>query len=139
MKIKAHIVAEDERETLDRRILLNYGHTIGHALETVTKYNKLLHGEAVSIGMMGAAIISCSMNILEKSSVERQQTILRKFSLPTQAGGISPEKIVYSMLRDKKMDSGALKWVLLREIGSAIVKRNVPDNIVNHALETITS
>ena len=139
IKIKAQIVAEDERETLDRRILLNYGHTIGHALETVTKYNQLLHGEAVSIGMMGAAIISRNMNMLEESSMKRQQDVLGKFSLPTHASGISPEKIAHSMLRDKKMDSGTLKWVLLKEIGDAIVNKNVPEDIVNQALQTITA
>ena len=80
--VKAGVVSRDERETLGIRMLLNYGHTIGHAIEAATGYERFLHGEAVSIGMMGAADISRNMGLLSDDAVDRQRGILESFGLP---------------------------------------------------------
>ncbi|MCK4403291.1 MAG: 3-dehydroquinate synthase, partial [Dehalococcoidia bacterium] len=85
--IKAQIVSEDEKER-GRRIILNYGHTIAHGLEAATEYKRFLHGEAVAIGMVGAAKLSQRLGLLSSDIVERQQSLLRKFGLPTRWEGI---------------------------------------------------
>ncbi len=85
--IKAQIVSEDEKER-GGRIILNYGHTIAHGLETATQYKRFLHGEAVAIGMMGAAKLSQRLGLLSSDVVQRQQALLRKFGLPTRWEGI---------------------------------------------------
>ena len=79
MAVKADVVSRDERETLGLRILLNYGHTIGHALEAATAYGELLHGEAVAIGMTAAVRISRWMGLIDDEPVERQDALLRRF------------------------------------------------------------
>ena len=86
--IKAEIVSPDERETLGVRILLNYGHTIGHALESSTCYCHFLHGEGVSVGMMGAARISQELGMIPQELVARQKRLLERFNLPIRAKGL---------------------------------------------------
>ena len=81
MAIKAEVVSKDERETLGIRTLLNYGHTVGHALETATGYDQLLHGEAVSIGMCAAAYIAQEVGLVGEESVERQRSLHEAYSL----------------------------------------------------------
>ena len=94
MAIKARVVEEDERETLGKRMLLNYGHTTGHALEAVTHYTELLHGEAVAIGMRAAAEISQRMGLLSPEAAERQNRLLMRFGLPTSSPGTDPEGVL---------------------------------------------
>ena len=128
--IKARVVSEDERETLGRRILLNYGHTIGHALEAATSYGRYLHGEAVSVGMMGAVQISRGMGMVNDEVVERQRRLLERFNLPTSCPDIEPQKVLEAMSFDKKTEGGAVKWVLLQNVGEAVVRRDVPATLV---------
>ena len=90
MAIKADVVSQDERETLGIRILLNYGHTIGHALEASTEYGRFLHGEGVSVGMMGAARMAAEMGLMPPAIVDRQQRLLERFSLPISAPASLP-------------------------------------------------
>ena len=132
--IKARIVSEDERETLGRRILLNYGHTIGHALETATSYGQYLHGEGVSVGMMGAVRISQRLGIISEDVVQRQKSLLERFSLPTTAPDVEPQQVVKAMFLDKKTEGGSIKWVLLEGIGRAVVRRDVPTDLVEETL-----
>ncbi|MCH8309498.1 MAG: 3-dehydroquinate synthase, partial [Chloroflexi bacterium] len=86
--IKANIVSQDEKETLGIRILLNYGHTIGHAIESATGYGTFLHGEAVSVGMMGAAYIGEAMGMMTADMVERQRAVLEGVGLPLSCEGV---------------------------------------------------
>ena len=128
--IKARIVGEDERETLGRRILLNYGHTIGHALETATGYGEYLHGEGVSVGMTGASIIGRELGITGQDVVDRQRRLLERFNLPTGARDVEAERLFQAMSLDKKTEDGSIRWVLLEGVGKAVVKRDVPARLV---------
>jgi 3-dehydroquinate synthase len=129
MAIKANVVSQDERETLGIRILLNYGHTIGHALEASTEYGRFLHGEGVSIGMMGAARIAREMGILPDQAVDRQRRLLERFRLPTRAPGVPVDGVLRAMSLDKKTEGGANRWVLLEDVGRAVVRRDVPRDL----------
>ena len=111
MAIKADVVSQDERETLGIRILLNYGHTIGHALEASTEYGRFLHGEGVSVGMMGAAKMAAEMGLMSPAIVDRQQRLLERFSLPISAPGVPAEDVLTAMSLDKKVQSGTNRWV----------------------------
>ena len=132
--IKARIVTEDERETLGRRILLNYGHTIGHALEAATAYGEYLHGEAVSVGMMGAATIGEALGLIDGEVVQRQRWILERFGLPTSAAGVDPQRVLAAMSLDKKTEGGSVKWVLLEGVGRAVVRSDVPRMLVEETV-----
>ena len=133
--VKARVVSQDEKETLGVRVLLNYGHTIGHAIEAVTGYSRFLHGEAVSIGMMGAAYISQGMGLLAEADVLRQQRLLEAFGLPVRYGeGIDAGEIREAMRSDKKTTAGSIRWVLLEALGSAITRNDVPGELVDEAL-----
>jgi len=136
--IKARVVSDDERETGGRRVLLNYGHTIGHALEAAAGYGRYLHGEAVSVGMTGAALISRRIGLIDSEMVERQRGLLERFGLPTACPGVEVDGLVEAMARDKKVLGGAIQWVLLEGIGRAMVRRDVPAAVVKDVLAELT-
>ena len=135
--VKANIVSQDERETLGVRVLLNYGHTIGHAIEAATGYGHFVHGEAVSIGMMGAAYISEAMHMLSAEEVERQRSLLEGFGLPLTCGDIDLAAVADAMRSDKKTSAGAIRWVLLNGIGKAVTRHDVPVELVRATLERL--
>lgn len=135
--IKAGVVSQDEKETLGIRILLNYGHTIGHAIESITGYTEYLHGEAVSVGMMGAAKIGELLQIMDVDDVERQKEVLQAYGLPISAPGLNSEAIISAMTSDKKTTGGSINWVLLDGIGKAITNNEVPDKYVSEALKFV--
>ena len=138
VEIKANIVSEDIHEKDQKRILLNYGHTIGHALESITQYTKLLHGEAVSLGMMVAGNISCSMGILSKENLKKQEDILKKYSLPINIKEkLDLNNIINLTKNDKKSKSGKVNWILLEDIGNPVIRNDVPEEIVKKSLESI--
>ncbi len=137
MAIKANVVSQDEKETLGIRVLLNYGHTIGHAIEAVTGYDSYLHGEAVSVGMMGAANIGRRMGMMSDSEVERQQAILNAYGLPLDARGVDPDAVSQAMLSDKKVVGGAIRWVLLDGIANATTRNDVPSDTVRTVLNDL--
>ncbi len=136
--IKANIVSQDERETLGVRVLLNYGHTIGHAIEAATGYDSYLHGEAVSVGMMGAARIGQQMGMMSADMVDRQTALLEAFGLPLTCGGVDVDAIEDAMRSDKKTSSGAIRWVLLDGIGNAVTRNDVPPELVRRTLKSLT-
>ncbi len=135
--IKAGVVSEDEKETTGRRMLLNYGHTIGHALEAAASYSDLLHGEAVAIGMAGAANISHRVGLLDGASVKEQNETLQAFGLPSLAPPVSGDAVRRAMRLDKKVSGKALRWVLLERIGHSTVRGNVPAHVVEETLERV--
>ena len=135
--IKADVVSRDERETLGIRMLLNYGHTVGHAVETAAGYEGFLHGEAVSVGMMAAAHISHAMGLLSEGEVERQRALLESFGLPTTLVDVDTVAIGEAMLSDKKTRDKAIHWVLLNSIGRAITRGDVPADVVQKALRRV--
>jgi shikimate kinase/3-dehydroquinate synthase len=143
--IKAQVVSQDEKEREGKRTILNYGHTIAHGLETVTQYKRFLHGEAVAIGMVGAAKLSQRLGLLPSTAVERQQALLQKFGLPTslRAEAASQRRgkkrsnlklnlagVTKAMELDKKVRGKAIRWVLLQDIGKAVIRSDVPQRDV---------
>ena len=135
VKIKSEVVSADEYETGDTRILLNYGHTIGHALEKITNYKKFLHGEAVAIGMMVAARISYRIGLIELGVIQRQQTILQQFQLPVYFEKIDVNSLIEATRSDKKTRGGSINWVLLTGIGTSTIQSDVPTSLVAEAIE----
>jgi 3-dehydroquinate synthase len=134
--IKAEIVSEDEKEK-GKRIILNYGHTVAHGLETVTDYNVFLHGEAVSIGMMAAAIISNRLGMIEPDIIRRQRDVLQNFGLPVQCAGISIDDVIKRMQLDKKVKNESIRWVLLKDIGETEIIERVDTEIVIESLQEV--
>ena len=132
--VKANVVSQDEKETLGIRVLLNYGHTIGHAIEAATSYGSVLHGEAVSIGMMGAAYIGNALGITSDQDVDRQRSLLKGFGLPLSSPGIDVDAVGQAMLSDKKTSGSAIRWVLLDGIGNAVTRNDVPPELVAETL-----
>jgi 3-dehydroquinate synthase len=131
--IKAKIVQSDEREDGLRRIL-NFGHTVGHALETVTHYRRFLHGEAVGYGMRAASRIAERMGLL--ATPDRKQidaAILSVGSLP-RANTLAFDDIISAMHRDKKVEAGRASFVLPVEIGKVVIESDVPPKVVRAAL-----
>ena len=135
--IKANVVSRDERETLGIRILLNYGHTIGHAIESSTGYTKYLHGEAVSIGMMAAAKIGQLAGILREEEVIRQEDVLKAYGLPVKAQGLDAKEIIKATTSDKKTSDGIVNWVLLEGLGNAVTNNKIPINYVLDAVNFV--
>jgi 3-dehydroquinate synthase len=138
MAIKAEVVSQDERETLGVRILLNYGHTIGHGLESSTEYDRFLHGEGVSVGMMGAAQIARSLGMIDQGVVDQQERLLQRFGLPTTAPGVSVDAVLSAMSLDKKTQGGSNRWVLLEQVGKAVVRNDVPRDLVEETVRALT-
>jgi len=116
-EIKAWVVEQDEREG-GLRAVLNYGHTLGHAFETLSGYRDLVHGEAVAIGMIQAAVLSQREGYCTTSDVERITTLIQLLGLPTEAPVVSVEDLVRSLAKDKKNRSGTLQFICNQGIGS---------------------
>jgi len=127
--IKSTVVGEDEKEQR-KRMVLNYGHTIGHGLETATGYDRLLHGEAISIGMMGAAMLSERLGLIPHKFVVRQKALLERFGLPTSCSDVSLDSILNAMSLDKKVKEKSIQWVLLENIGKTVFRDDVPQKDV---------
>lgn len=138
VQIKASVIEADEFETLGVRALLNFGHTIGHAIEAAAGYGELLHGEAISIGMMAAAKLSEKFAGLDPQVTETLKELFELYHLPTQLGeGISDETLLNYMKHDKKFSEGAIRFVLLNRAGSAIVSKEITQNDLVWAIHQI--
>jgi 3-dehydroquinate synthase len=137
-KIKSAIVVEDEFEKLGVRALLNFGHTIGHAIENVTGYGRYLHGEAISLGIAAALRLSVDKAGLAPKEAETVLQALRAFNLPVQLPEDVPtEALMGSLNRDKKFAAGAIRFVLTRKLGSAFLSREVREKDIRLAIEQI--
>lgn len=116
-RLKADVVEKDEREESGLRAVLNFGHTFGHAFETVSGYGALLHGEAVAIGMLCAARLAKQLGRVDGEFVDRLRSLLLIFSLPVEVPELDPKKILDSMLHDKKVQHGRLHFILPSRLG----------------------
>jgi 3-dehydroquinate synthase len=138
LEIKAEVVAGDEREETGLRAVLNFGHTLGHALEQSVGYGKLLHGEAVAIGMVAAAKISTRVCGLSEKVVEKIQQALVANQLPTRFPGLTYEQLESAMLRDKKVSAAGLSWVLLKEVGKTEMRKDVSPEQIREAVSFVS-
>lgn len=114
---KADVVREDETEVSGRRAILNYGHTIGHAIEAVYGYGEYLHGEAISIGMVAEAEMAKTMGMIDDKFCVRQKAIFESAGLPVSCPSGKESDLVEAMTRDKKVASGKLNFILPTKIG----------------------
>jgi len=132
-RVKADVVSTDERESGERRIL-NFGHTIGHALEAETGYKKLLHGEAVGWGMIAAALIGYALD--RTDSLTAQRIIATVFAYgPLPKFKAQGRQILKRLLADKKTVGGVPHFVLATAIGKVEVVKNIPERVILHAVE----
>ena len=131
---KVEVVAADEREH-GIRAILNLGHTFGHAIENAMGYGTWLHGEAVAAGTVLAAKLSERMNLIENTEIERINKIFLQAGLPTIVPGLDTEKYLNLMGRDKKVEKGNIRFVLLKSIGNATVCSDVPTKILTETLD----
>jgi 3-dehydroquinate synthase len=142
VKAKAAIVQSDEKEETGQRALLNLGHTFGHALETAAGYDgRLLHGEAVSIGMCMAFDLSSRMNLCPRENYQRVERHLSDVGLPTRAAFIEPslktsvDDLIDLMKRDKKSSGGRMRFVVPGGIGHTYLSDDVPEEIVREVVK----
>ncbi len=135
-RLKALIVSSDPEER-GLRSILNYGHTVGHAIESTTGYTEFLHGEAVSIGMMAAARIAHGLGVIDEELVARHGDLLRAFGLPTASTSIDVERVLGAMLLDKKVEQGQLRFVLLEGAGKPVVRSDVPESLVRSVVRDL--
>lgn len=135
VQIKADIVKKDEKENGSRK-LLNFGHTIGHALESLSLKTRhpLLHGEAVSIGMAKEGKLSNLVGLLSNKDYQILENTIISSGLPVAISGISTDRVIEKIKSDKKNDHGKINWTLLKEIGKAIYNQNINDSIVKKIL-----
>ena len=137
-EIKADVVRQDEREGGLRRIL-NFGHTIAHAIEKETHYERYRHGEAVAIGMAGAADISVRLGLLAETECVRTKELIRAMGLPLSAKGVTADAMYEDLFHDKKTVGGRIHWVLAQAIGRVTVCSDVPEEIVRQTLLGLSS
>ncbi|MBF0512414.1 MAG: 3-dehydroquinate synthase, partial [Candidatus Omnitrophica bacterium] len=133
-QIKAKIVAADEKETKNLRTVLNFGHTVGHALEAAGGY-RYHHGESVALGMRVAARISVDMAHLKPAEESRINDLITKVGLPEKMEGIRLMKILDLMRHDKKFTAGQNRFVLTPKIGQVKVVTDIPEDIIIKAIK----
>jgi 3-dehydroquinate synthase len=135
-KVKSIVVSQDEKEN-DLRAILNLGHTIGHALEAVAGYNELLHGEAISIGMVGSAKVAVRLGYPEHIYTVTKR-ILQAFGLPTRLPAhLDTDAIMSAMMHDKKFSEGNIVFIVPTEIGKVEINKNVSAALVRDVVEQL--
>jgi 3-dehydroquinate synthase len=138
VEIKSKIVAKDERDQTGERAILNFGHTIGHAVERAGDYRTFLHGEAVSLGMVAACAISVNKAGLPRDQQDAIIDLLRRFDLPTRLPRNFPrEKILDALPHDKKIEGGKIRFVVTPHIGTAHITNDVTLDDIREAVEQL--
>ena len=133
-RIKASIVSDDEREAGPRRVL-NFGHTVGHAIETLTAYRRFKHGEAVGWGMLAAGILAADRRLLSHADFGAMRTLIMQLGPLPPVADLSVPRVLEAMRRDKKVSGGRLHFVLPKGIGTAEVVADLTAAEVSAALE----
>ena len=138
IEIKSKIVAKDERDRTGERALLNFGHTVGHAIERAGDYQEFLHGEAVCLGIVAACAISINKAGLPRDQRDAVVDLLRRFDLPTHLPANFPrEKIFDALPYDKKFEGGKIRFVVTPRIGSAHLSNEVTMEDIREAIEEL--
>ena len=133
IRMKADVVADDERES-GLRMILNYGHTLGHAIEAATGFRTLLHGEAIAWGMLAALQIALARKTVGPDQAERIEKTIRAYG-PLPPFRATPAKLLAAAGRDKKNRAGTRRFILPKGIGNAIVVEDVTDAELNSAID----
>ena len=129
-RIKARVVSQDERETKGIRTQLNFGHTLGHALEAATGFRRFTHGEAIAVGMACASHLSMALGLMPLASHTRLLRLLAAVGLPSRTSGIRVAAIKRALVYDKKFVQGRMRWVLPTRIGKVVVNDAVPSSML---------
>ena len=133
VRIKAEVVTADEKEG-DLRRILNFGHTVGHAIEAETEYRRFLHGEAIGCGMLTATRIAQLMRLTTQAEAERISSAIRAFGPFPQTRDLSADRLLMGMGRDKKTIKGTLHFVLPTTIGKVKIVNDVPESVIRQAI-----
>jgi len=133
--IKARVVAADPYEKAERAHL-NLGHTFGHAIESVSNYS-LSHGQSISLGIAAAAFVAEHLNLLDAPARNRITALLASVGLPISGAKLDVDSVANAMFSDKKIRAGKLRLVLPNGLGSAIIRDDIPPNLIRHALESV--
>lgn len=138
--IKARVVEADEKETLGLRALLNFGHTIGHGIEAAVPYGEILHGEAVALGMRAALFLSVKYAGLPESDAARLLSLIHTMGLPLcLPSEIKEETILEKLFRDKKFESGQIRFVLIDSLGHAFVSQSITKEDLKEAIACLNT
>ena len=137
--IKVNIVSSDEREEKGIRTILNFGHTIGHAIEAAANYKVYNHGEAIAQGMLVATEISKALNLINPKTAQRIESLIKKVGLPVKIEKVALEDIIKAHYRDKKFAGLKNRFVLIKGIGKTKIVENVPLLIIKQAIKKLTN
>jgi len=130
---KARVVAADEREG-GLRAILNYGHTLGHGIETLSGYGTFLHGEAVAMGMLAAGELAVALGLWTAGEQARQRTVVAKAGLPLQLPRLDPEAMLRALQSDKKVKDGQVRFVLPTAIGRVVIRDDIGEELIRGVL-----
>jgi 3-dehydroquinate synthase len=133
--IKAKIVEADEKEEKSIRTVLNFGHTIGHAIEAAGGFKRYNHGEAVSLGMLAASDISLRLKFLDNKTHEKIERLIAIYGLPSRIKGLNLKKIIAAHYHDKKFKGKSNRFVLIQKIGKTKITENVPLDTIKEVIK----
>lgn len=133
---KATVVSKDEKES-SLRAILNYGHTIGHAIEAVAGYSTYSHGQAIAIGMNASLVISLDLNLISKIDASKIRTLLTNLGFELTVPALSRDALHNALRLDKKVKNGRIQFILATRIGEVIISTDVSEDILNHSLNEI--
>lgn len=137
--IKARITSSDEKEVLGQRTILNFGHTIGHAIEAAGGYRKYNHGQAVSLGMIAAVELSRGLKLIDEKLAVRIGSLLKFYGLPSRLKGVPLDRIIKAHYHDKKFSGEENKFVLICGIGKTKIVRNVSLFLIKESIRKLDS
>jgi 3-dehydroquinate synthase len=133
--VKANVVAHDERES-GLRAILNFGHTVGHAIEALSGYGRVRHGEAVAIGMVAAARIAQAMGVCGDAALTgRLERLIEASGLPARIQDLELQAVLDRMKSDKKVLDGHLRFVLPVKMGEVVIRNDVPRDVLSRVIE----
>ena len=136
--IKAGVVEKDERDNKDVRIILNFGHTVGHAIEASAGYSKSYsHGQAIALGMISASFISKKLGLLDESGYLRIKGLIKKIGLLTTLKDLYIKDISLALAHDKKFIHGTNRFVLPVRIGKTVIRENIPNQLIKEAISEL--
>jgi 3-dehydroquinate synthase len=138
-RLKASVIERDPEEKSDLRFALNYGHTIGHALEAVTGYTRWTHGEAVALGIVAEAHLAQRLGLAEATTVAQQERLLDRLGLPVRASEVDPDAVLTAITHDKKARDGRVPFVLAPRLGDFRVVYDVPPAEVRAVLRDLAA